>query len=59
MYDARGAYGEMKPHPELQVIVDKTEYAALMRYLQKTDPHAFDKVNEMAYISQKKSCSAK
>ena len=37
----------------------KTEYAALMRYLQKTDPHAFDKVNEMAYISQKKSCSAK
>ena len=57
MYDARGAYGEMKPHPELQVIVDKTEYAAFMRYLQKTDPHAFVtvyKVKEMAYISKKK-----
>ena len=57
VYDARGAYGEMKPHPELQVIVDKTEYTALMRYLQKTDPHAFVtvyKVREMAYISKKK-----
>lgn len=57
MYDARGACGEMKLHPELQVIVDKTEYTALMRYLQRTDPRAFVtvyKVKEMAYISKKK-----
>lgn len=57
VYEARGAFGEMPVHPELQVIVDKSEYAKLMPYLQKVDPHAFItvyKVKEMPYISKKR-----
>ena len=56
VYEARGAFGKMPVHPELQVIVDKSEYAKLMPYLQKVDPHAFItvyKVKEMPYISKK------
>lgn len=57
VYEARGAFGEMPIHPELQVIVDKSEYAKLMPYLKKVDPHAFItvyKVKEMPYISKKR-----
>ena len=46
------------PHrPELQVIVDKSEYAAIMKFMEKTDPKAFITVytvKKINYISPKK-----
>lgn len=57
VYEAKGAYGDMKTHLELQVIVDRAEYSALMKFMQNTDPKAFMTVytvNEITYISQKK-----
>lgn len=56
VYEARGAYGDMTPHYELQVIVDKSEYLALMKYMQKTDPKAFMTiytVNQIHYVAKK------
>lgn len=57
VYEARGAYGEMKTRLEIQVIVDKNEYLALMKFMQKVDPTAFMTiytVNQIQYISKKK-----
>lgn len=56
VYEARGAYGEMASHMELQVIVDKHEYAALMKHLENVDPNAFVTVytvNTMSYKPKK------
>lgn len=57
VYEAKGAYGDMVTRLELQVIVDRSEYNALMTFMQKTDPRAFMTVyivNEITYISPKK-----
>lgn len=57
VYEAIGAYGDMPHRPELQVIVDKSEYAAIMKFMEKTDPTAFITVytvKKINYISQKK-----
>lgn len=57
VYEAIGAYGDMPHRPELQVIVDKSEYAAIMKFMEKTDPKAFITVytvKKINYISQKK-----
>ena len=40
VYEAYGAY-KMEPRREIITIVDKNEYAKLMRYIEKTDPNAF------------------
>lgn len=52
IYDAIGAYNNT-PLREIVVIVNKQEYAALMRFVSKTDPAAFVtvyNVNEVSYI---------
>lgn len=52
VYDAIGAYNNT-PIKEIVVIVNKHEYAALMRFLSKTDPSAFVtvyNVNEVSYV---------
>lgn len=57
VYEAIGAYGDMPHRPELQVIVDKSEYAAIMKFMEKTDPKAFITVytvKKINYISPKK-----
>lgn len=57
VYEAIGAYGDMPHRPELQVIVDKSEYAAIMKFMEKADPTAFITVytvKKINYISPKK-----
>ena len=57
VYEAIGAYGDMPRRLELQVIVDKSEYAAIMKFMEKTDPTAFITVytvKKINYISPKK-----
>ena len=57
VYEARGAYGYMKTRLEIQGIVDKNDYLALMKFMQKVDPTAFMTiytVNQIQYISPKK-----
>ena len=57
VYEASGAYGDMPHRPELQVIVDKSEYAAIRKFMEKTDPTAFITVytvKKINYISPKK-----
>lgn len=52
IYEAIGAY-ENTPLKEIVIIVNKSEYAALMRFLSKTDPSAFVTVytvNEVSYV---------
>lgn len=52
IYDAIGAYNNT-PLKEIVVIVNKQEYAALMRFITKEDPAAFVtvyNVNEVSYI---------
>lgn len=56
VYEAFGAYGDMPKRLEIQVIVDKNEYAALMKFMAKTDPKAFMTVytlKTITYISKK------
>lgn len=56
VYEAYGAYGEMVRRMEIQVIVDRSEYLRLMKYLEKTDPTAFVTVYTLKtinYISPK------
>ncbi|MDO5416050.1 MAG: YitT family protein [Lachnospiraceae bacterium] len=51
IYEAIGAFDD-KPHREIITIVDKNEYAQLMRYIAKTDDKAFVTVytvNEIIY----------
>ncbi len=55
LYDVTGAY-ENKSRKEINVIVDKQEYRALMDYVKKVDPSAFMtvySVNEVRYIPKK------
>ena len=40
VYEAYGAYN-LQPRREIITIVDKSEYAKLMTYIEKTDPEAF------------------
>ena len=52
IYDAIGAYNNT-PLKEIVVIVNKQEYAALMRFVSKEDPAAFVtvyNVNEVSYV---------
>lgn len=52
IYEAIGAYNNT-PLKEIVVIVNKQEYAALMRFLSKEDPAAFVtvyNVNEVSYV---------
>ena len=52
IYNAIGAYNNT-PLKEIVVIVNKQEYAALMRFLSKEDPAAFVtvyNVNEVSYV---------
>ena len=52
IYDAIGAYNNT-PLKEIVVIVNKHEYASLMRFLAKVDPAAFVtvyNVNEVSYV---------
>lgn len=52
IYDAIGAYNNT-PLKEIVVIVNKQEYAALMRFVSKVDPAAFVtvyNVNEVSYV---------
>ena len=52
IYEAIGAYNNT-PLKEIVVIVNKQEYASLMRFISKTDPAAFVtvyNVNEVSYI---------
>ena len=52
IYEAIGAYNNT-PLKEIVIIVNKQEYAALMRFVSKTDPAAFVtvyNVNEVSYI---------
>ena len=52
IYDAIGAY-QSTPLKEIVVIVNKHEYASLMRFVTKTDPAAFVtvyNVTEVAYV---------
>ena len=51
LYDVIGAYDQITRR-EINVIVDKQEYSALMNYMKKTDPKAFMtvySVNEINY----------
>lgn len=51
LYEAIGAYHDDR-HLEIVTIVDKNEFAQLMRFLRKVDPKAFITVytvNEMSY----------
>ena len=55
LYDAIGAY-DKTTRREINVIVDKQEYRALMDYMKKTDPKAFMtvySVNEINYQPKK------
>ena len=55
LYDVTGAY-DNTVRREINVIVDKQEYRALMDYLKKTDPKAFITVyavNEISYTPKK------
>ena len=55
LYDAIGAYDKITRR-EINVIVDKQEYRALMDYMRKTDPKAFItvySVNEINYQPKK------
>ena len=55
LYDAIGAYDKITRR-EINVIVDKQEYRALMDYMKKTDPKAFItvySVNEINYQPKK------
>lgn len=55
LYDAIGAY-DGTVRREINVIVDKQEYRALMDYMKKTDPNAFltvYSVNEINYTPKK------
>ena len=55
LYDAVGAY-DRTTRREINVIVDRQEYRALMDYLRKVDPKAFItvySVNEINYIPKK------
>jgi len=55
LYDAIGAYDKVTRR-EINVIVDKQEYRALMDYMKKTDPKAFVtvySVNEINYQPKK------
>ena len=55
LYDAVGAY-DRTTRREINVIVDKQEYRALMDYMKKTDPKAFMtvySVNEINYQPKK------
>ncbi len=55
LYDAIGAY-DNKVRREINVIVDKQEYRALMDYMRRTDPKAFItvySVNEISYTPKK------
>ncbi len=50
IYEAIGAYNNT-PIKEIVVIVNKNEYAALMRFLSKTDPSAFVTVYNISEVS--------
>lgn len=50
IYEAVGAYNNA-PHKEIVVIVNKSEYAALMKYLSKIDPSAFVTVYNVSEVS--------
>jgi len=50
IYEAVGAYNNT-PLKEIVVIVNKTEYAALMKYISKTDPSAFVTVYNVSEVS--------
>ena len=55
LYDVIGAY-DKTTRREINVIVDKQEYRALMDYMKKTDPKAFItvySVNEISYQPKK------
>ena len=55
LYDVIGAYDQITRR-EINVIVDKEEYRALMDYMKKTDPKAFMtvySVNEISYQPKK------
>lgn len=55
IYEAIGAY-DQKPRPEINAIVDNSEYRALMAFVKKTDPKAFVtvySVNEISYTPKK------
>ena len=55
LYDVIGAY-DKTVRREINVIVDKQEYSALMNYMKKTDPKAFMtvySVNEISYQPKK------
>ena len=55
LYDVMGAYDHCVRR-EINVIVDKQEYRALMDYMKKTDPQAFITVyavNEISYTPKK------
>ena len=55
LYDAVGAY-DRTTRREINVIVDRQEYRALMDYLRKVDPKAFItvySVNEINYTPKK------
>ena len=55
LYDAVGAY-DRTTRREINVIVDRQEYRALMEYMKKTDPKAFMtvySVNEINYQPKK------
>ena len=55
LYDAIGAYDQVTRR-EINVIVEKQEYRALMDYMKKTDPKAFMtvySVNEISYQPKK------
>ena len=55
LYDVIGAY-DQTTRREINVIVDKQEYSALMSYMKKTDPKAFMtvySVNEINYQPKK------
>ena len=56
IYDATGAYNNT-PVREIVVMVNKSEYAALMRFVSKTDPAAFVTVyniSEVSYVPKPK-----
>ena len=57
IYESFGAYGDMPKRLEIQTIVDKSEYSALMKYMNRIDPKAFMTVytlKTITYISKKK-----
>lgn len=57
VYESFGAYGDMPKRLEIQTIVDKSEYSALMKFMNRIDPKAFMTVytlKTITYISKKK-----